>query len=328
MSYIIKMADRAAQEAQTNIEEASKQLRKEANKLASDRTELRKDIDQWKKDKRMLHEKSAFGLNVTLDVGGVTYRVSRMTLTQNIPRSHMLATMFSGLHPPDEKEASGVFFIDRNGKVFEHILEYLRNGSPAIFKFRLEAEPQRSIILYQLHEEAKYFQIPDLINDIRMLVGIDNLGTLKQVLVPHANFTVRNGNTRLNSNANTWKIDYGEKKDQEMTTVHTYQTDFVYIRGKNIWGCQCTQWAFNDNSIFKLCDFSAITFKQCYFGPKVSFTGSVLFGTKFEECAGLIENKVRFSSKQIMESEMTEDLVEALREAKCVYDEPPEIATD
>ena len=328
MSYIIKMADRAAQEAQTNIEEASKQLRKEANKLASDRTELRKDIDQWKKEKKMLQEKSAFGLNVTLDVGGVTYRVSRMTLTQNIPRSHMLATMFSGLHPPGEKEESGVFFIDRNGKIFEHILEYLRNGSPAIFKFRLEEEPQRSIILYQLHEEAKYFQIPDLINDIRMLVGIDNLGTLKQVLVPHANFTVRNGNTKLDNNTNTWKTDYGEKKDQEMTTTRTYQTDFVYVRGKNAWGCRCIQWAFNDESTFKLCDLSAVTFKQCYFGPNVSFTGSVLFGTKFEECAGLIENKVRFSSKQIMESEMTEDLVEALREAECVYDEPPEIATD
>ena len=88
--------------------------------------------------------------------------------------------MFSGLHPPGEKEESGVFFIDRNGKVFEHILEYLRNGFPAIFKFRLEAEPQRSIILYQVHEEAKYFQIPDLINDIRMLVGIDNLANLNE----------------------------------------------------------------------------------------------------------------------------------------------------
>jgi hypothetical protein len=235
--------------------------------------------------------------------------------------------MFSGLHPPGEKEESGVFFIDRNGKVFEHILEYLRNGSPAIFRFKMESEPQRSIMLYQLHEEAKYFQIPDLINDIRMLVGIDSLANLKQLLVPHANFTVKPGNTLLSYGAN-WEIDYGDKKGQQLSTVNTYQTDFIYQRGKTYWGYQCSQWAFNDNSTFKLCDLSAVTFKQCYFSPNVSFTGSVLFGTKFEECAGLVKNKVRFSSKQIMESAMAEDLVEALREAKCVYDEPPEIATD
>lgn len=327
MSDIIKMAEKAAQEAQINIEEASKKLQFEAHKLEKDRTQLEREKVQWEEDKRMLQEKSAFGRIVTLDVGGVTYRVSRMTLTQNIPRSHLLATMFSGLHPPGEKEESGVFFIDRNGKVFEHILEYLRNGFPAIFKFRLEAEPQRSIILYQVHEEAKYFQIPDLINDIRMLVGIDNLANLKPMLVPHANFTVKPGNTLLSYGAN-WEIDYGDKKGQQLSTVNTYQTDFIYQRGKTYWGYQCSQWAFNDNSTFKLCDLSAVTFKQCYFGPNVSFTGSVLFGTKFEECAGLVKNKVRFSSKQIMESAMTEDLVEALRDAECIYDEPPEIATD
>ena len=49
----------------------------------------------------------------------------------------------------------GVFFIDRNGKVFEHLLEYLRVGSAAILPLRLHQEPACSIMLYQVHEEAK-----------------------------------------------------------------------------------------------------------------------------------------------------------------------------
>ena len=328
MSYIVKMADDAAEKAQINIKEATKQLSVEANKLAQDRTQLQKDQHRWKEEKNMLQKKSAFGPNVTLDVGGITYRVSRMTLTKNIPRSHMLATMFSGLHPPDEREESGVFFIDRNGKIFEHILEYLRNGSPAIFKFKLEAEPQRSIILYQLHEEARYYQIPDLINDIRILVGIENLANLKQLLVPHANFVARSEIGKVNAVNSTWKLDYGEDKEKEITTTVINQVGYVYQRVKTAWGVQIAQVAFNDNSYFKMSDISGVTFKQCRFGPNMSFTGSVLFGVKFEDCAGLVENKVRFSRKQIMESDMTEDLADALREAECVYDEPVEIATD
>ena len=322
------MADDAAEKAQINIKEATKQLSVEAHKLAQDRALLQKDQHRWKEEKNMLQKKSAFGPNVTLDVGGITYRVSRMTLTKNIPRSHMLATMFSGLHPPDEREESGVFFIDRNGKIFEHILEYLRNGSPAIFKFKLEAEPQRSIILYQLHEEARYYQIPDLINDIRILVGIENLANLKQLLVPHANFVARSENGKVNSINSTWKLDHGEDKEKEITTTVINQVGFVYQRVKTAWGVQIAQIACNDNSYFKMSDLSGVTFKQCRFGPNMSFTGSVLFGVRFEDCAGLVENKVRFSRKQIMESDMTEDLAEALREAGCVYDEPVEIATD
>ena len=229
------MANVAAEKAQFNIKEATDNLKVEAQQLDRDRKQLKEDKDRWEKKQNMLKKKSAFGPNVTLNVGGITYQVSRMTLTESIPRSHMLATMFCGLHPPDEREESGIFFIDRNGKIFEHILEYLRNGSPAIFKFKLEAEPQRSIILYQLHEEARYYQIPDLINDIRILVGIENLANLKQLLVPHANFAPRSENSGISYNS-TWKLDYGGYSTKQITTTANYQVGYVYQRVKTVLG--------------------------------------------------------------------------------------------
>ena len=228
MSYIVAMATEASEKAHSSITEASEKLTYEAKKLARDRDELEEDKEQWENNKRMLEEKSAFGPNVTLDVGGTRYKVSRATLTRNVPRSHMLSCMFSGLYPPDEKEKGGIFFIDRNGKAFEHVLEYLRVGSTAILALRLHDETQRSIMLYQVHEEAKFFQIPELMNDVRLMAGCDGITKLQQLLVPPASFTHRNEFRSINSSSRKWNLDHGPNKGEEITTTCTYQLNYAY----------------------------------------------------------------------------------------------------
>ena len=326
MERFLLMAQQAAEEAKGNILEAGKKLNKEAEKVIEDREKLTAEQQKWEEDKKNLEQKSAFGPNVTLDVGGITYRVSRLTLVQSIPRSHLLSPMFSGLHPPDEREESGVFFIDRNGKIFEHILEYLRQGFPAVLQLTLDPEPERSKTLYRLHEEAKYFQIPELLNDIRVLVGCDGISKLRPMLVPAAGLAVKGSSVLVESTPSSHTIDYGSNKGESITTSSNYKMDFVYRRVRPSLGVQLNQVRYQ--GYMRYCDISGVTFKQCRFGPDMSFTGSVLFGVRFEDCAGLVENKVRFSRKQIMESDMTEDLADALREAGCIYDEPVEIATE
>ena len=328
MSYIVAMATEASEKAHSSITEASEKLTYEAKKLARDRDELEEDKEQWENNKKMLEEKSAFGPNVTLDVGGTRYKVSRATLTRNVPRSHMLSCMFSGLYPPDEKEKGGIFFIDRNGKVFEHVLEYLRIGSAAILPLRLHQEPQRSIMLYQVHEEAKFFQIPELMNDVRLMAGCDGITNLQQLLVPPATFTRCNEYRSVNSSSQKWKLDHGPNKYEEITTTATNQLNYVYQRVRITFGVRYNQVYFNDNSRFRFCDLSGVTFNQCNFGPRFDFTGSILCGVKFERCAGLVENKVRFSAKQLMESDMEEELVAALRDVECTYDENKEVVTE
>ena len=75
----------------------------------------------------------------------------------------------------------GVFFIDRNGKVFEHLLEYLRVGSAAILPLRLHQEPACSIMLYQVQEEAKCGTVQQARLTIpnKMTVCIQNLAGRK-----------------------------------------------------------------------------------------------------------------------------------------------------
>jgi arginine utilization protein RocB len=83
---------------------------------------------------------------IKLDVGGVHYTTSVTTLT-SVPDS-MLAAMFSGRHTLHKNE-EGRIFIDRNGKLFEYILDYLRDG-----EWIVTADPE---LLARLHREMEYY---------------------------------------------------------------------------------------------------------------------------------------------------------------------------
>ncbi|XP_078733519.1 LOW QUALITY PROTEIN: BTB/POZ domain-containing protein KCTD21-like [Lampetra fluviatilis] len=93
---------------------------------------------------------------VTLNVGGTVYTTSLDTLTR-FPDS-MLAAMFSG-KMPTARDAHGRFFIDRDGKIFRHVLNFLRTSRldlPAGFG---ETE--------LLRREADFYQIGPLADALR-----------------------------------------------------------------------------------------------------------------------------------------------------------------
>ena len=60
---------------------------------------------------------------IRLNVGGVSYDTTKSTLCR-VPS--MLESMFNG--PFESKLIDGRYFIDRNGQLFQHILDYLRDG--------------------------------------------------------------------------------------------------------------------------------------------------------------------------------------------------------
>ncbi|XP_038052314.1 BTB/POZ domain-containing protein KCTD19-like [Patiria miniata] len=88
-----------------------------------------------------------------LNVGGSLYTTKMSTLTR-YPDSK-LAAMFSGGHDPSVRGASETYVIDRDGPIFRHVLNFLRQGKlilPEDFK-------ERDL----LASEADFFQIPDLV---------------------------------------------------------------------------------------------------------------------------------------------------------------------
>uniref|UniRef100_A0ACD5TTZ0 Uncharacterized protein n=1 Tax=Avena sativa TaxID=4498 RepID=A0ACD5TTZ0_AVESA len=95
---------------------------------------------------------------VLLNIGGKKYATTVETLTQREPDS-MLAAMFSGRHTLPRHPTTGAVFVDRDGKHFRHILNWLRDGSIPVLS---ESEYQ------QLLKEAEYYQLlglDDYINE-------------------------------------------------------------------------------------------------------------------------------------------------------------------
>lgn len=95
---------------------------------------------------------------VKLNVGGVVYLTTRVTLTK-YPDS-MLGAMFNGSMATGMDE-NGCHFIDRDGELFKYILNYLRSSKLSL--------PQEFKDLDQLGDEADFFQIAPLIEAIEKL---------------------------------------------------------------------------------------------------------------------------------------------------------------
>ncbi|KAJ3607597.1 hypothetical protein NHX12_024648 [Muraenolepis orangiensis] len=95
---------------------------------------------------------------VSLNVGGELYTTTLDTLTRC--RDSMLGAMFGGRIPPP-RDGRGNVFIDRDGKMFRHILNYLRSGA-----LDLPDSSAYYAELPLLRREADFFQIRPLLEEI------------------------------------------------------------------------------------------------------------------------------------------------------------------
>ncbi|CAF3618799.1 unnamed protein product [Rotaria sp. Silwood1] len=124
---------------------------------------------EWKDIKAKLATTSIQG-KVILDVGGDKYATSVETLTRE--KNTFFTALFSKQwqleRDPDDKS----IFIDRNGKIFTYILEYLRSNTvpPNVMK--------DATLLSSLFIEAEYFRLHALIDILTDMYFPD--GTLLQ----------------------------------------------------------------------------------------------------------------------------------------------------
>ena len=96
---------------------------------------------------------------VRLNVGGVVFTTRKETLTLGSP---YFAAMFGNDMIPGETIDDAIF-LDRNGKLFEYVLDYLRK----LDKWSVPSDPD---LLLNLYDEAEYFCLDGLIEKIRQRV--------------------------------------------------------------------------------------------------------------------------------------------------------------
>jgi hypothetical protein len=108
---------------------------------------------------------------VKLNVGGKIF-VTTLTTLQREPDS-VLASIASGRWTPSA--ADGAFFIDRNPRVFECILDYLRSD-----EIPCDMVP-RKVSTLRLYKEAQYFLLPGLSE--KLAPGVKKLSCAVQ---PHS----------------------------------------------------------------------------------------------------------------------------------------------
>lgn len=93
---------------------------------------------------------------VVLNVGGARFTTSVTTL-RNAPSPSLFSAMFSGRHCVSSDSPDGSIFIDRDGKHFADILNFLRDGS-------LSYPPDGNDFKYlmELRAEADYYGLTGL----------------------------------------------------------------------------------------------------------------------------------------------------------------------
>ncbi|XP_035663809.1 BTB/POZ domain-containing protein kctd15-like isoform X2 [Branchiostoma floridae] len=99
---------------------------------------------------------SKFDSVVSLNVGGHIYTTARSTLTRF--RDSMLGAMFGGDFDA-LRDDQGRYFIDRNGRLFQHVLNFLRTSQLVL--------PEDFKELPLLEMEADFYQIQPLIESLQ-----------------------------------------------------------------------------------------------------------------------------------------------------------------
>ena len=158
-SDIVTEAEKQAEAIKAAAMKEAGDMKAEAEKIMQDAhketEEMKLEIVKWEEEKAAVTSTQIFEPKVKLDVGGNLFTTTSATLTR-FPDT-MIGAIFSGRHALIKDEA-GVYFIDRDGRHFHYILNFLR--SPETFD--RSVLKWSTILAAELKNEAEYYGLKDL----------------------------------------------------------------------------------------------------------------------------------------------------------------------
>ncbi|UJR25550.1 hypothetical protein I4U23_006895 [Adineta vaga] len=171
---------------------------------------------------------SRYTAPVHIDVGGTIFTSSLETLTR-YPDSR-LSKLFNGTIPIVLDTLKQHYFIDRDGKLFRYILNFMRYGTLAL--------PDHFTEFPALLEEARYFELTPLINAIEeRLINRKSSKTTKQSLsnTNHDLISLNISQDRILISGNIILIhdlfpEIQQQQQQQITTLHAHVERNQFIR--------------------------------------------------------------------------------------------------
>ena len=194
----------------------------------------------------------------------------------------MFEAMFSGQYPI-KKQFDGTVFIDRDGRHFHYILNYLRGSVTA-----LEDLPLDETVLKELMKEADFYQLLGLKSILSFgIERIEDVCEKELVMQEDINDFVNSGET---------------KKE-------------VIFENKKLDNLSFTSVSFKHNVSFKKCSMLKVVFTNCTFvgSIKVVFENCSLAGASFDCCSFVGSCDVTFRKSDLIGSSFCSSNFDAAR---------------
>lgn len=146
-------------ELDVRMEDLRLALELEIEEVRKARDRLEADRERFEEESKRIHRVMNESEQVQLNVGGYQFTTTVTTL-RNAPSPSLFNAMFSGRHAlkPDK---NGHYFIDRDGRHFHDILNFLRDGT---FIYPMEGADYK--YLMELKSEAEYYGLCGLVEKI------------------------------------------------------------------------------------------------------------------------------------------------------------------
>ena len=283
--YEILLGEREAQ-IRSQQAQLDSERKKFQDQMVSEQVKLQLSVDQHqhkitferealKQEKEHFQEAQTRGIEisgaqepVTVEVGGEKFRTELRTLAKC--KESLFPSLVKSLHGHRrDEEGKGRrdpnIFIDRDGRHFRFILNYLRQG-----KNVMKSSAMKNVDEYTLEEilaEVRYYKIPEL----ESLVLVKKT-SLKRV----ENFDSIKGNNV-----------FREVRIPSITKIKYSTTQQTTIAERNLTNITFDGVLFKDPVTFENCVMVSARFIKCTFKSVVIFSGVDLRRAKFEHCDGV-----------------------------------------
>ena len=259
--------------------------------------------DRLKKDKQDFEHRCSEGGNiahrqepVTLEVGGEKFRTELSTLTKC--KESLFPDLVKALERRQESDRDGRqkrdphIFIDRDGRHFRFILNYLRQGEQVMRGAALKKADKDDLkdILF----EVRYYRLTDLERLVeRKMVALQRPIDFKQLVEGAHCFRKFDTATSTKS----------PQAAQDARRYKYITAKDIFLKGENLKGIVFDHVVFEHGVAFQDCVLTEAKFIQCAFRGAVNLQNADLFRAKFDHCDG-----IDFSARFYMEKANTNEV--------------------